>query len=243
MPVTRISRRTMLRGTGTATIGFPLLEEMISTPAHAAPAAAPVRAFNVFFGLGIPAPLQAEGFDGVLEPLKPLARKLLIMRNVDQVRCDEKGINAHYDGATGAFTAEPPDGEARAGGGSIEQMVRRSHYPQGLPRGMVPTLIGGTFFRRSRVGRYVHSFNPDGTVAATIQEKPRDLFERVFGVVTVAGGGADARRRRPGGASSIRSSKTTDSTRGKDRPWAVCLAAVWLTISIVSANTNSGRSR
>ena len=89
MPVTRISRRTMLRGTGTATIGFPLLEEMISTPAHAAPAAAPVRAFNVFFGLGIPAPLQAEGFDGVLEPLKPLARKLLIMRNVDQVRCDE----------------------------------------------------------------------------------------------------------------------------------------------------------
>ena len=196
MPVTHISRRTMLRGTGTATIGFPLLEEMISTPAHAAPAAAPVRAFNVFFGLGIPAPLQAEGFDGVLEPLKPLARKLLIMRNVDQVRCDEKGINAHYDGATGAFTAEPPDGEARAGGGSIEQMVRRGHYPRGLPRGMVPTLIGGTFFRRSRVGRYVHSFNPDGTVAATIQEKPRDLFERVFGAVTVAGSGADARRRR-----------------------------------------------
>ena len=90
MPVTRISRRTMLRGTGTATIGFPLLEEMISTPAHAAPAAAPVRAFNVFFGLGIPAPLQAEGFDGVLEPLKPLARKLLIMRNVDQVRATRR---------------------------------------------------------------------------------------------------------------------------------------------------------
>ena len=138
MPVTHISRRTMLRGTGTATIGFPLLEEMISTPAHAAPAAAPVRAFNVFFGLGIPAPLQAEGFDGVLEPLKPLARKLLIMRNVDQVRCDEKGINAHYDGATGAFTAEPPDGEARAGGGSIEQMVRRGHYPRGLPGAWSP---------------------------------------------------------------------------------------------------------
>ena len=192
-----ISRRTMLRGAGTATVGFPLLEEMISRPAQAAAAAEPpVRAFNIFFGLGVPSPLQTEGFSGVLEPLKPLSGKLLIMRNVDQVRCDEKGINAHYDGATGAFTAEPPDGEAKAGGGSIEQMVRRGRYPKGLPKGMVPTLIGGTFFRRSRVGRYVHSFNPDGTVAATMQEKPRDLFERVFGTISIAGGGADARRQR-----------------------------------------------
>ena len=31
----------------------------------------------MFFGLGIPAPLQAEKYDGVLEPLKPLAKKLL----------------------------------------------------------------------------------------------------------------------------------------------------------------------
>jgi hypothetical protein len=58
---------------------------------------------------------------------------------------------------------------------------------------MVPTLIGGTFFRRSRVSRFVHSYNPDGSVAATIQEKPRDLFERVFGTVT-AEKGSDARR-------------------------------------------------
>ena len=60
---------------------------------------------------------------------------------------------------------------------------------------MVPTLIGGTFFRRSRVGRYVHSYNADGTVAATIQEKPRDLFERVFGSITLAGNETDVRRR------------------------------------------------
>ena len=131
-----------------------------------------MRAFNVFFGLGIPAPLQTEGFDGVLEPLKPLSDKLLVMRNIDQVRCDESGINAHFDGASGAFTAEPPDGEARSGGPSIDQVVRKAHYPDGLPPGMVPTLIGGTFFRRSRVSRYVHSYNLDGTVAATMQEKP-----------------------------------------------------------------------
>ncbi|MGY8769690.1 MAG: DUF1552 domain-containing protein [Pirellulales bacterium] len=192
-----ISRRTMLKGLGGVTIGLPLLEEMIATNATAAEQKqAPVRAFNVFFGLGIPAPLQTEGFDGVLEPLKPLGDKLLIMRNVDQVRCDKSGINAHFDGATGSFTAEPPDGEAKSGGPSLDQVIRKTHYPNGLPAGMVPTLIGGTFFRRSRVGRYVHSYNYDGTVAARMQEKPRELFERVFGTVEISGNNKSDREKR-----------------------------------------------
>ncbi|QDT98452.1 DUF1552 domain-containing protein [Gimesia aquarii] len=195
----KINRRTMLKSVGTATVGLPLLEEMLVSSTHAAKnqtKEVPVRAFNVFFGLGIPAPLQTEGFEGVLEPLKPLSNKLLIMRNVDQVRCDEKGINAHYDGASGAFTAEPPDGEAKSGGPSIDQVIRKAHYPKGLPPGMVSTLIGGTFFRRSRVGRYVHSYNQDCTVAATMQERPRDLFDRVFGSISVGGDGTDVRRKR-----------------------------------------------
>jgi hypothetical protein len=192
-----INRRTMLRSVGTATIALPLLEEMIvSTSAAEAEKSVPVRAFNVFFGLGIPSPLQTEGFSGVLEPLKPLGDKLLIMQNVDQVRCDEKGINAHYDGASGAFTAEPPDGEARSGGPSIDQVIRKAHYPKGLPAGMVHTLVAGTFFRRSRVGRYVHSYKMDGTVAATMQERPRDVFERVFGTISLAGDETDVRKQR-----------------------------------------------
>ncbi|TWU17257.1 hypothetical protein Pla52o_52630 [Novipirellula galeiformis] len=197
MKITCIDRRMLLKGIGGVTIGLPFLEEMLVSTAHAAEKAiVPVRAFNVFFGLGIPAPLQKEGFEGVLEPLKPLSNKLLIMRGVDHLRADEKGINAHYDGATAAFTAEPPDGEAKAGGASIDQMVRRAHHPNGLPPGMVPTLVAGTFFRRSRVGRYVHSFNPDGTVAATMQEKPRDVFERVFGSLAMPNESSDARRDR-----------------------------------------------
>jgi len=192
-----IDRRTLLKGLGAVTIGLPLLEEMLITtaPAAAPRVDVPVRAFNVFFGLGIPAPLQKEGFKGVLEPLQPLGDKLLIMRSVDQVRCDESGINAHFDGASGAFTAEPPNGEARAGGPSIDQVIRKAHYPQGLPAGMVPTLVGGTFFRRSRVSRYVHSYNDDGSVAATMQEKPRDLFDRVFGSIA-ASDDSDVRQRR-----------------------------------------------
>lgn len=194
---TRIHRRTWLRGAGASLIGLPLLEEMmLSTASAAVSQQVPVRSFNVFFGLGIPAPLQTEGFDGVLEPLKPLRDKLLIMRNVDQVRCDESGINAHFDGASGAFTATPPDGEAKAGGASIDQVIRKTHYPNGLPTGMVPTLIGGTFFRRSRVSRYVHSYNQDGTVAATIQERPRDLFDRVFGAISPNDGNNSVREDR-----------------------------------------------
>jgi hypothetical protein len=195
MSVKTINRRTMLKGVGSISIGLPLLEEMIQPAVAATKDDVPIRAFNIFFGLGIPSPLQAEGFDDVLEPLKPLGEKLLIMRNVNQIRCDESGINAHYDGAAGAFTASAPDGEARAGGASIEQLVRQAHYPAGQPNGVVPTLVGGTFFRRSRVGRYIHSYNKDGTVAATIQEKPRDLFARVFGSVALASGSKDARLR------------------------------------------------
>jgi len=182
-----IDRRTALKGAASVTIGLPLIEEMMLSSAMACTPTAPVptRAFNVFFGLGIPAPLQTEGFSGVLEPLKPLSDKLLIMRDVDQVRCDQSGINAHFDGATGAFTAEPPDGEAKSGGPSIDQVVRKHFHPKGLPPGMVPTMVAGTFFRRSRVGRYVHSYRHDGTVAASMQERPRDLFDRVFGSINV----------------------------------------------------------
>ena len=183
----KLNRRALLKGLGSVSIGLPLLEEMITVDALGADdAKIPVRAFNVFFGLGIPSPLQSEGFNDVLEPLKPLSDKLLIMRNVDHVRCDVRGINAHFDGATASFTAEPAGGEAKAGGPSIDQVIRHSSYPDGMPNGMISSLVAGTFFRRSRVGRYHHSYNLDGTVSARMQEKPRDRFDRVFGSLSSA---------------------------------------------------------
>lgn len=182
---------------GGITIGLPLLEEMLgSTAAAASTAQTPVRAFNLFFGLGIPTPIQKEGFDGVMEPLRPLADKLLILRGVDQVRADIPGENAHRDGAAAAFTAAAPNGSDRVGGPSLDQAIRAAHYPQGLPHGLVPTLVAGTFFRRDRVSRHTKSFNEDGTAAAPIQERPRDLFERVFGKLPGSEDDPAARRRR-----------------------------------------------
>ena len=69
MKNSNISRRTLLKGLGTVGIGLPFLEEMTLASSATTPYVPPARAFNVFFGLGIPAPLQTEGFDGVLEPL------------------------------------------------------------------------------------------------------------------------------------------------------------------------------
>lgn len=179
----KIHRRTLLRGLGAIAIGLPLMEEMLPRAASAAPDMVPTRAFNLFFGLGFPTPLQTEGFQGPMAPLEPLKDKLLILREVDQVRTDESGINAHFDGAAGAFTATAPSGQDKAGGPSIDQVLRAHAHPDGQPAGLIPTLLAGTFFRRSRTHRYIHSWDENGVRAAEMQESPADLFSRVFGEV------------------------------------------------------------
>ena len=85
-----LNRRMMLKGLGGITVGLPLLEEMAHSAARTADKDVPVRAFNVFFGLGIPAPLQKEGYEGVLEPLKPF----LGLRRLDQIGHGVAGVAA-----------------------------------------------------------------------------------------------------------------------------------------------------
>ncbi|MEM9697023.1 MAG: hypothetical protein AAGA56_31095, partial [Myxococcota bacterium] len=97
----RLSRRTMLRGLGSVAIALPLLEEMIPPEALAQGGAAPIRAFNLFFGLGMPTPLQTEGFAGPLEPYRELEGKIAVVRGVNQVNVDRSGQNAHFDGSAG----------------------------------------------------------------------------------------------------------------------------------------------
>ena len=176
-----MSRRTMLRGAGTIAIGLPFLSAMHSKSVWGGGGDAPERAFNLFFGLGFPTPLQEEGFNGPMEPLGELSDKLLVVRHVDHVRADIGGANAHYDGATTSFNAIPSEGEVQAGGATIDQVLRRQLYPDGQPAGVIPTLLAGTWFRRSRPGRYLHSWNEDGSPADLPYERPVDLFARIFG--------------------------------------------------------------
>lgn len=190
-----MKRRQLLRGAGTVAIGLPFLDAMRSRTVWGGGAEPPIRAFNLFFGLGVPTPLQEEGFAGPLQPLGELSDKLLVVRHVDHVRADIGGDNAHFDGATAAFNAIPSGGEVQSGGPSIDQMIRAQAYPGGQPEGVIPTLLAGTFFRRSRPGRFIHSWNLDGSPADLPFERPTALFDRIFGALPKEEENEDSQKR------------------------------------------------
>ena len=243
MPHTPISRRTMLKSLGTATIGLPLLEEMLSIHRARGRQAGDSRA-------GVQRLLRSGHSRSAANrrlrrragtARSRLSKKLLIMRNVDQVRCDEKGINAHYDGASGAFTAEPPDGEAKSGGPSIDQVIRKTHYPQGMPAGH-----GADVDRRD-----VLPPQPRRPIRAQLQpgrhRGRHDAGEASRSVRTrVRRRRCRQRRSRVSGSAAacwIPSSKTTDSTPVPIPRWAAPPKPAWPITSIASASSNSGPSR
>lgn len=182
-----LDRRTFLWGTGGVIVGLPLLDEMQATSAYAAAPAPPIRAFNVFFGLGFQRALQQEGFsapNGWINPLAPLLeheQKLAFLRGATLIRANGDG-NAHMDGAAGAFTGTKLVNRNTTGGVSLDEALRRHSYPGGMPAGMLHSLLAGTWWRRSDSStRYVHSRNPDGSMVDVPLETPKSLFHHIFG--------------------------------------------------------------
>ena len=176
-----LSRRTMLKGAGTVLIGLPMLDAMRKQSLFAAEPNPPARAINVFFGLGVPKGIQAEGLtSNALAPLAEFSDKLALVRGVHHRELDGS-FNNHYDGSGMAFTGVRCPTENRAGGVSIDQVLMAHDNPNGLPAGMIPTLAMGSYFRRNRVTRFVHSWKEDGTPAELPQDTPQDLFTRIFG--------------------------------------------------------------
>jgi len=186
-----MSRRTLLRGAGTVAIGLPFLDEMRSRSVWAAEPEPPARAFNLFFGLGIPKQIQAEGLTGPLSPLAAVADKLAILRGVNLYECDGSANN-HFDGSGGTFTGVEPTTVSHAGGPSLDQAVLNAKYPKG-PDTLIRTLMMGSFFRRKldndlSLTRFVHCWKEDGSAVDVPIETPNALFDRVFGELE---GGAD----------------------------------------------------
>ena len=182
-----LSRRTLLRGAGGVLVGLPFLDEMRVKSVYAQEEAAPVRAMNVFFGLGYNRSFQAQGFqapNGWTNPLEPLLEfehKLAFLREVNMVRADGDG-NAHYDGSSGAFTGTGMVNKGTTGGASLDEALRRHAYPNGMPAGMLQSLSAGTWWRRSdSTCRYMHSRKPDGSVQSVPYETPKTLFNAIFG--------------------------------------------------------------
>jgi hypothetical protein len=121
-----LDRRTFLRGAGSIAIGLPFLDEMRTRSVWAAPGAAPVRAFNIFLGGGVPKVFQAGGLVGPLSPLAPLASKMAFVRGI-------QGLEGHVLGAGGAFTGVPLVNDTQLGGPSIDNEIMRAAYPSGKP--------------------------------------------------------------------------------------------------------------
>jgi hypothetical protein len=175
-----LPRRTFLRGAGSVLVGLPFLDAMMQRSAFAAPGPIPVRAFNVFFGLGVPKEIQAEGLQGTLEPLAPFANHLAFVRGVDLYEADG-GSNNHFDGGGGVFCGVEPQSDSLSGGPSLDQVIKDACYTPEQLASTIPTLAMGSFFRRSRLTRYVHQWTPSGAPAALPLESPRALFDTVFG--------------------------------------------------------------
>lgn len=173
----------MLRGAGGFGVALPFIDAMQSTSMFAGPAQAPVRALNIFFGLGIPREFQAEGLSGPLQPLAPLQSKLLIVRGVNHHRCSGDGFVTHCTGARAAFNGAVSRNRLMSGGATLDQALRAAAYQRGLPAGVLPTVLMGTYFRRDRTGRFVHSWNADGSPADLPSDRPEQLFERLFGTL------------------------------------------------------------
>jgi hypothetical protein len=137
----RISRRTVLKGLGGVTIGLPLLEEMLVSPAAAAPQAGGGAGAGVqrLLRPGHSHAAAIGRLHGVLEPLKPLADKLLILRNVDQVRATRKG-------STPTGTARPPPSPPSRPTERPGRAARRSTRSSG--RRTIPTACPAAWSRR-----------------------------------------------------------------------------------------------
>lgn len=180
-----MSRRTLLRGAGTVAIGLPFLDAMRPRVSQAGPPGVPERALTLFFSLGVPPTIAAEGLTTSLRPLQPFASKLMRLPGVDLDACDTGGNN-HFDGSGGVFVGLPPQGEfGNAGGPSIDQVLKRGWYPSGPPT-PIDTLMFGTFFRRNNgpsatPTRYIHAWTDDGSPVDQPLETPQALFERLFG--------------------------------------------------------------
>lgn len=123
-----MNRRTFLRGAAGATIALPFLDTMIASSAFSAVPNPPDRLLTVFFGLGIPKEYTTNGFAGALAPLAPFANDFGVFRNI-HLRAADGGGNNHFDGGGSCFVGLEPQGNIKASGPSVDQVLKKELHP------------------------------------------------------------------------------------------------------------------
>ncbi len=186
------SRRTLLRGAGGVAISLPFLEEMQPRVVRAQTEdEPPMRLITMFFGLGMDRNEGLKQFKGPLEPYSPLVEKMAFFTNLEANQAHEYGSGEpHFKMGDVIFVGDPQRREYEASGPSLEQLVKRELYPDG-----VPTLIGsksmGMWFRTGSVSQYTRHWNHDGSPGERPERRPTRIFEQLFGGVMTTIPGTD----------------------------------------------------
>lgn len=175
----KLDRRTLLRGAGSVAIGLPFLEEMSPSEARGAVGDVPTRVITLFFGLGLDPAWAKEKFMGPLGPFESLQGKLAFFTGVNM---NQGAGGAHCENSPVVFVGEKNPNENRAGGASVDQIVRQALAPT------APTLASGIWWRRGACdGQALRVWNPDGTARSPVK-RPSAVFEALFGSATPPAG-------------------------------------------------------
>jgi hypothetical protein len=194
MTMNGITRRTMLRGAGTA-IALPFLEAMLPRTLLAAPAAkAPVRMAFFFIPNGVNmeawrAP-KTPGLPETLVPLKPVADKILHITGLKQAGAEAQGDGAgdHARDSAAFLTGMHPkktDGKDIKVGVSVDQFAAQQIGDETrLPSLELGTQDGAQSGNCDSGYSCAYSSNiswrtPSAPMAKEIN--PRELFIRLFG--------------------------------------------------------------
>ncbi len=169
------SRRRFLRGTGGASIGLPfLLAREGDTRAQVG--SPPERLVTLFFAHGMPLPLTANGYEGVLAPLKPHAPKLTMVR---QLNCYANGPgNGHVKGSAGFACGMDSPGSDTKGGPSLDWVAYKA-FGADTPLATLSAGLDGNDEPNERM-RFVHSWRGVKQPNEPFLE-PIDMFNSVFG--------------------------------------------------------------
>jgi hypothetical protein len=176
-----LGRRTLLRGTGGVLVGLPFLDEMLPRNARAQSAAPPMRLITMFFGLGVAHDEMSKKFAGALGPFEPLQSKMAIFTNTENKQSHDFGSGEpHFKVGDVVFVGDPQKREYEASGPSLEQLVKKELFPNG-----VPTHLGsksmGMWFRTGSVSQYTRHWNHDGSPGERPERRPTRIFEQLFG--------------------------------------------------------------
>lgn len=188
----RISRRTLLRGLGGASLSVPLLSALAERSTLAQDSGRPLRFFLMFTGNGqLPSHwLPPSGGETdftlgpVLEPLAPLREKLLLVHGLN-------GVKGHSGGMSETTTGWPStNGDAiPTNGPSIDQLFA-ARWSQATP---LPSMELGV---RPANDLHDQTFYSASGLPVPALGSPLGVFQRLFDVTNLDPAVADAQRAR-----------------------------------------------